>query len=757
MPVSIPRLRTWFAVLGLATAVVVAGFYFYARWRVSNAVKEVPKQLGVEIQQSTEGFSLSKSEGGRTLFTIKASKAIQYKTGGRATLQDVNIVIYGRKANRFDQIYGSGFEYDPQAGTITATGEVHIDLEANVEGPEKPDQQQPSELKNPIHLLTSGLVFNQKTGFAETDQKIEFRVPQVSGSALGASYDSKANLLTLKSNVKIVTAGPRPTNIDAAHGTITKDPREMVLEGVRLDQQNRVVDANKVNVSFRPEDNSVSHVTATGDVRLQENTQNGVSVRSPRADIDLAQKNQVRRAVFSGGVQIEGRGDNNISGNAGKVTLDFGDQNRLSHIKASDKVHLLQGPSKSKKDSYDLVAEAVDLNVKDGKYFESATTSGAAQFELMQQNAPAGDKTVVSAGRFRADFDGKNRLRTIVGEPDARVVAISAGQPDKVATSHQLVVQFAPGGGVSSIVQQGDFRYAEAQATNGAKGPGLGGRTATADRAKYSTADDSLTLTGAPRVTDGGFSLSAQSIRINRRTGDAFADGDVKSTYSELKVEPNGALLATADPVHVTSRSVSAQRASGVARYTGGARLWQGPNIVEAPTIEFDRQQRSIVAQGSGDRPVSSVFVQADKNGKTTPVLVRAAKLTYVDLQRKAQFTGGVTAKGSDLTITAQTLDINLQASGQRASNAAGPAQLNNIVAEKNVIIQQGDRRATGERLVYTAGDGKFVLTGGPPMVADAEHGTIRGDSLTFYSHDDRIVVESKESSRTVTRTRVVR
>jgi len=41
--------------------------------------------------------------------------------------------------------------------------------------------------------------------------------------------------------------------------------------------------------------------------------------------------------------------------------------------------------------------------------------------------------------------------------------------------------------------------------------------------------------------------------------------------------------------------------------------------------------------------------------------------------------------------------------------------------------------------------------------VADAEHGTIKGDSLTFYSHDDRIVVESKESSRTVTRTRVVR
>lgn len=734
---------------------VVAGFYFYARWQIHKAITEVPLKLGVEIQQSTEGFSLSKSEGGRTLFTIKASKAVQYKEGGRARLQDVTILVYGRKSNRFDQIYGSGFEYDPQAGTVTATGEVHIDLEANAEGPAKPDQQPPAELKNPIHLLTSGLVFNQKTGMAQTDQHIEFRVPQASGSAMGASYDSKANLLTLKSNVKITTSGLRSTTIDAARGEITKDPREMVLERVRLDQQSRVVDAGLVKVQFRP-DSSVEHVTATGDVHLQDMTANGVSVRAPRADIDMGEKNLVRRTIFSGGVQIEGHGENNMNGTAGKVALDFGAENRLSHVQASENVHMVRGPSKTKRDSYALSAQGVDLKVKDGKRFDVAETSGAAQLELLQ-SAAAGDKTVVSAGHFRADFDSNNHLRTLTGEPGARVVATTPGQPDRVATSRELLVKFAPGGGVSSIVQEGDFKYLEPQAQTGTKGAGPGGRTATAERARYSPVDDSLTLTGSPRVTDGGFSLSANSVRINRRSGDAFAEGEVKTTYSELKQDPNGALLATADPIHVTSRSMNAQRQSGVARYTGGARLWQGANIVEAPTIEFDRQQKSIVAQGTRDKPVSSVFVQADKSGKTTPVLVTAAKLSYVDAQRKARYTGGVTAKGSDLTITADEVDVNLNPSGQHGPNVNGPAQLNDIVAQKNVNIQQTNRRATGDRLVYTAADGKFVLTGGPPMVADAEHGTIKGDSLTFYSHDDRIVVESKESSRTVTRTRVVR
>jgi lipopolysaccharide export system protein LptA len=43
---------------------------------------------------------------------------------------------------------------------------------------------------------------------------------------------------------------------------------------------------------------------------------------------------------------------------------------------------------------------------------------------------------------------------------------------------------------------------------------------------------------------------------------------------------------------------------------------------------------------------------------------------------------------------------------------------------------------------VYTSAEEKFVLTGGPPVITDAEHGRITGQSLTFFSKDDRVVVE---------------
>ena len=66
------------------------------------------------------------------------------------------------------------------------------------------------------------------------------------------------------------------------------------------------------------------------------------------------------------------------------------------------------------------------------------------------------------------------------------------------------------------------------------------------------------------------------------------------------------------------------------------------------------------------------------------------------------------------------------------------------MVAIGNVVVTEPNRRAVGDRLVYTADDARYYLTGKSPSIFDAEHGTVWGDSLTFYNHDDRVLVESK-------------
>src|SRR5258707_7024557 len=153
MPIQIRRLRRWLVVAALTLCLVVVGVYVHRRRQVREVFKQIPAKMNVDIQQTAEGFKVSKSAQGRTLFTIQASKAVQFKTGGRAELHHVTITLYGHDASRYDQIYGDDFGYDSQTGDVSAKGEVRIDLEANPEGLFKPDQSRPEGMKNPVHLV----------------------------------------------------------------------------------------------------------------------------------------------------------------------------------------------------------------------------------------------------------------------------------------------------------------------------------------------------------------------------------------------------------------------------------------------------------------------------------------------------------------------------------------------------------------------------------------------------------------------------
>ena len=177
---------------------------------MQNALKQIPGKIGLEIKQSATGFTVSKSAQGRTRFTIQASKAVQFKQGEHAELHDVQITLYGSDSSRFDQIRGADFEYDQKTGNIIAKGDVQIDPQANPGGLLTPDQSPPTDLKNPIHLQTSGLIFNQNTGDAHTTERVDFDLPQGTGSAVGVSYAAKANVLTLQSHVILTFSGAPP-------------------------------------------------------------------------------------------------------------------------------------------------------------------------------------------------------------------------------------------------------------------------------------------------------------------------------------------------------------------------------------------------------------------------------------------------------------------------------------------------------------------------------------------------------------------
>ncbi len=167
---------------------------------------------------------------------------------------------------------------------------------------------------------------------------------------------------------------------------------------------------------------------------------------------------------------------------------------------------------------------------------------------------------------------------------------------------------------------------------------------------------------------------------------------------------------------------------------------------------------------------MQTILVQMEKAGAgragkgsplagSIPISITAAKLTYADSERKVHYEGGVLAKGADFTASAKTADAYLLSRSQTSNHQgfAGPGQLDRMVAQDDVVIQQPIRRASGQKLVYSAADDKFVLTGGPPSIFDAEQGKITGVSLTFFRRDDRVLVEGEASTPVVTQTRVAR
>jgi lipopolysaccharide export system protein LptA len=732
MPFDPKRLRKIFAGGAVFVFVIALGFYLRGIFKPQETIPDTPRNIPSGVEKSATGFNLSKSEGGKTLFTIHAASVQQYKEGGRAALHDVSITVFGRNQDRSDQIYGADFAYDPVAKVVSAEGEVRIDLEA-VSTAATPAAGPAEETRNLIHVKTSALTFNENTGIAQTKAAIEFRVPEGNGSAVGATYDSHGGVLTLKSAVRITSTGPRKATITGQSATITKNPSRIVMQSAKVEELQRAISADKVTV-FMGDDNNIERVVGSGNLHASSTGAKAFEINAPEGELEMAGANQARRGILSGGVTFASKGNSPAAGKAGKILLTFAADNRLSKARAEDSVQLKQGPAGK---SQELHAVALDLSVKDGRRLEKAITSGGPA-EIVRDQAPG--KTTISAGHFETVFNDQNRPVSLYGTPDAKIVDSVPGKPDRILTSRELTAKFNDKGEIISADQTGDFHYQE------------GTQTASAERAKYAAAEETIVLSGSPRVIDAnqGITLTAESIQLNRKSRNAFAQDNVKTTYSKMGAQPGGAMLGSADPIHVTGSSATMNSSTGVARYTK-ARLWQGPNIVEAPTISFDRTKRSLQAQGGQGGRVASVFVQKDKNGKLTPVNVTSDRLSYVDAERRAVFSGNVVVHAQDAMITSATVQVILLPKKGQAENQSA-SQLERIEAQGDIKIEQGSRKATGNKLVYTAAEEKMVLTGTPeklPSIFDAERGQISGDSLTFFTHDGRVLVDSGETSKT--------
>src|SRR5712692_1798945 len=256
------RYARYAAYAAILLVVIVAGTFAYRSWQARLAKKKAPPAVPPTVQQRSAEFSFSKVEQERTLFTVRASRATEFKGENRNLLEDVWITIYGRTGQRFDNIHTQSCEYISDTGRIYCAGEVQLDLESAEDAGRRPGPLPGSDASGRIiHIATSKVSFDRETGEARTDQAVIFRFPDGQGHGAGVTYSSRDAAVRLHRDVELTlargqapgssAASAEPVSLTGSSLEYRRDDRTLHLLGpARARQGRRELTAGELALEF---------------------------------------------------------------------------------------------------------------------------------------------------------------------------------------------------------------------------------------------------------------------------------------------------------------------------------------------------------------------------------------------------------------------------------------------------------------------------------------------------------------------------
>ena len=672
---------------GILLVCALVAFLAVGKWKNPLNLKELPKRLGVDIQQEANGYTLSHAFGAHSQYKIHASKVFQLKDN-RAILHDVRIELYDTEGGRVDRIDGKEFEYDQQLGKATAAGPVEITLMRPGVAPAIAPKATASKALNgmekdkplsaametastgEIHVETSGLTFDTKSGKAETSEPVDFSMAQAAGSSIGATYDSQLGQLVLDRAVQLNTQRDGDSvQIHAQHAEFDRTSYLCRLHVATAEYRGGREAAGDAKILFR-EDGTAVRLDATNGFTL--NTASGGNIAAPTGTLEFNEHNQPRYGHLEGGVTMDsastsegqtGLQTRKVHGTSPTAELEFTPQGQLR------KAHLERGVEMHSEDVSEQAGNSkggplrvnrtwrsplADVEFRDAGHgqVEPARIFGAQGVVVTSESQHSSAAVVPSklaADSVTADFGPGSALTSITGIGHASIAQTSTSGTLQTASGDRLDVEFATGpapgrrsaakveAGGSKSKEIGDGAQIQSAVLDGhvvlieePQGkPGADAAApmhAAAGHAVYEGTGEWLHLTQNPRVDDGGLQLTADKIDVSQDSGDAFAHGNVKATWNDIAKDAAGvnaagrqgnAALGGKGPAHIISTDAQLHQANVLATFRGHARLWQQANSVAGPVIVLDRQRQTLFAQSSDpSEPVRAVLVSVESSGQ---------------------------------------------------------------------------------------------------------------------------------------------
>ncbi len=379
----------------------------------------------------------------------------------------------------------------------------------------------------------------------------------------------------------------------------------------------------------------------------------------------------------------------------------------------------------------------------DGKNIQRAEAVGKAELFIEPLKASTENyKTTINAPRFDcAFFPVGNNAKECAGGKGTKTVRVPTVPSDQrgnqTLTAQTLNAVFAEGSrDLQSLEAKGDSKFTELD------------RNGISDDISFTNADKVVRLRGGePTVWDSRARAKAKEIDWDTQNQKSFLRESVSTTYYSQKSTGGATPFSQTDkPVYVTAANAEIDHRSETAIYTGNARGWQDKSYVRAAKFTIRQPQGQFDADGG----VQSLLydVKRKENGKETtiPVSASSSSMTYLRDSRLLRYVDSVDIRQGSDRITGGKADVYLDENNE----------LSKTEVEKNVVVTQPKRRATGDFASYTAANEVVVLRGNPARVEDAEQGTSQGGQMTVYLRENRVNTEGRSQQNSAGRTRSV-
>ena len=754
----------WLLLVAIAAILGGIGITYRTQARMAReAAPPRPKELPEDLHAASECWEFTETDAknhNRITAKISAVDMREVKDSSRTELKTVTLRLPSRKGDSYNLVKCAAATFFKADHRLYCEGAAKITLDVpgsiqlrGAQDCRSDDAAETAETaarpgqpaRKLVTIETSGLTLDTDNHRADTDQPSTFSFERGDGKATGGTYDPETHELQMKSDIEVhyTPASPdaKPMTIQAggmvyreANSDVSLSPwGRLIRDTMTVEGENPVIQLQNHQ--------EIRHVHALHAHGTNDDPDRKLQYAADELWMDFNEHGEVEKIVAQGNARLvstAATAETTVTGN--HVDLDFQVQNHestLMDVLANGNgvvtARPLPVPGRELGETEVLKSDNLQLKMRPGgREIEQVVTQGRGNLEF-QPNLPVQHHRILTGDNMRITYGAQSRIESFhatavhtVTDPNAEEKKRNRAQ--SVTYSKELTARFDPKTShLATMEQTGDFSYAEAD------------RQARANQATLDSDQNVIVLDGNAHMWDATGSTTAERIRMDQRTGDFAADGNVNSSrMPEKDPKKNSQMLSSDEPLQAQARRMVSTNRNRKIHYEGNVVMWQGANRITADSMDVDREKRNLSADG---HVVSNLWEQpkddAKKTGPAVLTVVHAPHLIYNDDTRLASYSGGVDLVRARMHVKSKELRAYLAESGadSRLEKAFADGAVQIVDTEPDRV-----RTGTGEHSEYYTGDQKVVLTGGRPKFSDNLGNNLEGAKLTYYADTGRLL-----------------